>query len=189
MKQGKVVYCSNCPREQSRKRKRSTKDASRSRSRSNFSDDNDDDDIPQPGALKPDITFFGEKLDESFFRRFQQQDQKLVDLVIVIGTSLKVSPVSEIPTAVPPNIPQLYIGRELVKHVEFDVTMLGDCDDVVQELANRAAWPLECKGLQRKELDISEVQPAVWKIRPKVDVASSDAPATEPEQSPEPERV
>jgi len=36
-----------------------------------------------------------------------------VDLVVVIGTSLKVAPVSEVVGILPPDIPQLYISREV----------------------------------------------------------------------------
>ena len=40
-------------------------------------------------------------------------DRDVVDLVIVIGTSLKVAPVSEVVGILPPDIPQLYISREV----------------------------------------------------------------------------
>ena len=41
------------------------------------------------GTMKPDITFFGENLPEPFFKAIKQ-DVSRCDLVIVIGTSLKV---------------------------------------------------------------------------------------------------
>lgn len=41
-------------------------------------------------------------------------DRDLVDLVVVIGTSLKVAPVSEVVGILPKNVPQLYISREVV---------------------------------------------------------------------------
>lgn len=44
---------------------------------------------------QPDITFFGEKLNDEFDRLFFA-DRDEVDLLLIIGTSLKVSPVSEI---------------------------------------------------------------------------------------------
>jgi len=44
---------------------------------------------------KPDITFFGEKLSDEFDHRLAE-DRFKVDLLLVIGTSLKVSPVAEI---------------------------------------------------------------------------------------------
>jgi len=66
-----------------------------------------------------------------------------VDLVIVIGTSLKVAPVSEVVPFLPPNIPQIYISRTPVSHVNFDIDLLGDCDIVVSELCRRAGWDLD----------------------------------------------
>ncbi len=45
--------------------------------------------------LQPDITFFGEKLTDDFDKALLE-DRPQVDLLLVIGTSLKVSPVSEI---------------------------------------------------------------------------------------------
>lgn len=44
---------------------------------------------------QPDITFFGEKLSDEFDRSLLA-DRQEIDLLIVIGTSLKVSPVSDI---------------------------------------------------------------------------------------------
>lgn len=102
----------------------------------------EDSDIPEPGVMKPDITFFGEPLPDKFSERLTKHDKNLVDLVIVIGTSLKVAPVSEIVPYLPAEIPQIYISRTPVTHVNFDVVMLGDCDVVVAELCRLAGWDL-----------------------------------------------
>lgn len=45
--------------------------------------------------LQPDITFFGEKLADEFDKAVLV-DRDLLDLLIVIGTSLKVAPVADI---------------------------------------------------------------------------------------------
>ena len=93
-----------------------------------------------------------------------------MDFVIVIGTSLKVAPVAEIPQALPGGVPQIYISREVshpavhpkhfippsspkimantsplqpAGHINFDVELLGDCDVVVTELCRRAGWDLK----------------------------------------------
>ena len=63
--------------------------------------------------LQPDITFFGEPLPPTFNARLVNHDRNLVDLVLVIGTSLKVAPVSEIVGYLPANVPQIYISREV----------------------------------------------------------------------------
>jgi NAD-dependent histone deacetylase SIR2 len=95
------------------------------------------------GVMKPDITFFGEPLPDEFSKRLTEHDRERVDLVIVIGTSLKVAPVSEVVPFLPPNVPQIYISRTPVSHVNFDIDLLGDCDVVVAELCRRAGWDLE----------------------------------------------
>lgn len=62
-------------------------------------------------CFQPDITFFGEDLPDEFGRRLVHHDRERADLVIVIGTSLKVAPVAEVPGVLPRNVPQIYISR------------------------------------------------------------------------------
>lgn len=94
------------------------------------------------GIMKPDITFFGEDLPSAFANRLTKHDQYKADLLVVIGTSLKVAPVAEVPAFLPRHIPQIVISREAVNHHMFDIDLLGDCDVVVAELARRAGWDL-----------------------------------------------
>ncbi|GAW14272.1 hypothetical protein ANO14919_036720 [Xylariales sp. No.14919] len=154
IKAGKIPRCGRCITALKSKgigplkRKRSSNSASK-RSRRNFEDFDDDDDddgvynIPQAGVMKPDITFFGEPLPDEFSKRLVKHDRNLVDLVIVIGTSLKVAPVSEVVPFLPSHIPQIYISRTPVSHINFDIDLLGDCDVVVAELCRRAGWDLD----------------------------------------------
>ncbi|KAI0441456.1 DHS-like NAD/FAD-binding domain-containing protein [Xylaria telfairii] len=154
IKAGKIPRCGKCITALRSKgigplkRKRSSNGTSK-KSRRNFEgfdDDDDDDDgtydIPQAGVMKPDITFFGEPLPDEFSKRLVKHDRNLVDLVIVIGTSLKVAPVSEVVPFLPAHIPQIYISRTPVSHINFDIDLLGDCDVVVAELCRRAGWDL-----------------------------------------------
>ena len=67
----------------------------------------------------------------------------LVDLVLVIGTSLKVAPVSEVVGVIPPQVPQIFISREPCGHAEFDIDLLGDCDVVLEALCRVAGWRLD----------------------------------------------
>ncbi|PNS19917.1 hypothetical protein CAC42_7884 [Sphaceloma murrayae] len=148
VKAHKVPKCQACERvlriQQPKKRKRGSANSSRTR-KSGFSDDDSDGefDIPQPGVMKPGITFFGEKLPNNFFDRLTDVDKDLVDLVVVIGTSMKVAPVNEIPNFVPASVPHIYISREPVTHINFDIQLVGYCDDVVSELARRAGWAID----------------------------------------------
>jgi len=109
-------------------------------------DSNSDSEFDTPpasgGVMKPDIIFFGEPLPDSFSKRLTEHDRDLVDLVIVIGTSLKVAPVSELVPFLPASTPQINISRTGVPHVNFDIDLLGDCDIVVAELCRRAGWDL-----------------------------------------------
>ncbi|KAI0377739.1 SIR2-domain-containing protein [Hypomontagnella monticulosa] len=129
------------------KRKRSYNKSTAKKGRRRSSDDDDDDDeqydIPTAGVMKPDITFFGEELPDEFSQRLVKHDRDIVDLVIVIGTSLKVAPVSEVVPYLPPHIPQIYISRTPVSHINFDIDLLGDCDVIVAELCRRAGWDLD----------------------------------------------
>ncbi len=149
------------------KRKRSKNGIEKKRQRRfgatpNSSSD-EDDDVPEPGVMKPDITFFGEALPDTFSERLTNHDKDLVDLVIVIGTSLKVAPVSEVVPYLPDNIPQMYISRTPVAHVEFDIDMLGDCDVVVAELCRRAGWDLQHEMIpqdQKVDVETHEALPS-----------------------------
>ena len=151
LKAGRVARCDRCIRtlRQSKpggiKRKRSNAALLGRKRRQEYEDSSDEEDfdIAVAGVMKPDITFFGEDLPATFHNRLANHDRDLVDLVLVIGTSLKVAPVSEVVGFLPPGIPQMYISREPCSHVDFDVDMLGNCDTVVAELCRRAGWELE----------------------------------------------
>ncbi|KAF2496189.1 SIR2-domain-containing protein [Lophium mytilinum] len=166
-----VAYCERCkaqlreddlkvPRP-GMKRKRSSNGTKGKRKPAGADDDDDSDgayDIPQPGVMKPDITFFGEGLPQEFFDRLREQDRDKADLVIVIGTSMKVAPVSEIPQIIPPDVPQIYISRDPIHHINFDINLLGDCDAVVGELCRRAGWTLNHKMLDKdQKVDVEPV--------------------------------
>ncbi|VBB79989.1 NAD-dependent histone deacetylase Pasir2 [Podospora comata] len=149
IKAGKIPRCRKCPSGQSRSqsRKRKTANSSNSKRRRDFDRDSNSDSefdlvSSSAGVMKPDIIFFGEPLPDEFSQRLTQHDVDRVDLVIVIGTSLKVAPVSEVVPYLPSHIPQIYISREAIGHNNFDIDLLGDCDVVVAELCRRAGWEL-----------------------------------------------
>ncbi|KAF8422055.1 DHS-like NAD/FAD-binding domain-containing protein [Tirmania nivea] len=159
---GRVAKCDMCLRKATeaakvgRKRKRgggqksgreSTGSIGGGGRKQRYSEDSsaDEDEImfQEAGVMKPDITFFGEHLPASFHDRLIDHDREKCDLLICIGTSLKVAPVSEIIGFLPPNVPQIYISKTPVTHVEFDVELLGSCDDVVFELCRLMNWELK----------------------------------------------
>jgi NAD-dependent SIR2 family protein deacetylase len=135
-------------------------------------DDEDDDDeqlppvstpLPIPPVMKPDIVFFGEDLPDEFHSNLEL-DKPECDLLLVIGSSLRVRPVSLIPGKtlpfcsilatefkcycsisnfvptsdftgmLPPGVPQILINRESLSHCRFDVELLGNCDEIMSQL-------------------------------------------------------
>lgn len=92
-------------------------------------------DLVASGIMKPDIVFFGEGLPDSFHEAMAE-DKCKADLILVIGSSLKVRPVALIPSSLPPHVPQILINREPLPHCHFDVELLGDCDVIINHLCH-----------------------------------------------------
>ena len=99
------------------------------------------------GVMKPNIKFFGEKLD-SRVGTFLKKDKGNVDLILVFGTSLKVAPISHVLDWLGEDVPRVLINRERLD-VSFDLELLGDCDVVVQ---------LICDLLDGKKSDVKSTQ-------------------------------
>lgn len=110
---------------------------------------NENDTAPEDGlgVMKPNIVFFGEQLGADFHNSLDY-DKNHVDLLIVIGSSLKVRPVALIPKSIPPNIPQILINKEPLDHMTFDIELLGNSDDIIQELCLRLGdkWTDICEA-------------------------------------------
>ena len=62
--------------------------------------------------MKPDIVFFGESLPSEFFENLENDFEKC-DLLIVIGTSLKVYPFAALTGFVSKECPRVLINRDL----------------------------------------------------------------------------
>ncbi|GMK54684.1 hypothetical protein CspeluHIS016_0112700 [Cutaneotrichosporon spelunceum] len=95
----------------------------------------------EPGIIKPDIVFFGQAL-ESAFDEHLFRDRDEVDLLVVIGTSLKVAPVSEVLSHIPHSVPQIFINLTPVTHMRPDIMLLGDADSIVSYLSRELGWEL-----------------------------------------------
>mmetsp|Transcript_25144 Transcript_25144/g.38551 ORF Transcript_25144/g.38551 Transcript_25144/m.38551 type:complete len:309 (+) Transcript_25144:112-1038(+) len=90
------------------------------------------------GYVKPDIVFFGESLPDRF-HRLLKQDRKQADLLIIMGTSLQVAPVSLIPNMVSCN--RVLFNREKVLSLKSgDHFIEGDCDANVEKLCDFLGW-------------------------------------------------
>jgi len=99
------------------------------------------------GLCKPDITFFGEDLPKRF-AELKEEDFSVCDLLIVMGTSLKVAPFCNLVADVGMLIPRLLInlseidGFFLFKHEKNyrDVFEKNTCDAGVQRLVDLCGW-------------------------------------------------
>lgn len=100
------------------------------------------------GFVKPDIVFFGEGLPERY-GRLLRRDLNQVDLLLIMGTSLSVAPVSMVPEMV--SCKRVLINRELVGNIskKRDVFLEGDCDDTVQILSRLLQWQDDLLALNK----------------------------------------
>lgn len=129
----------------STRRSVSHKMGSKKRKRSSPEENND---VPPciSGLLKPDIVFFGEGITD--YDRDLKQHLKTVDLLLIIGTSLTVGPVNEMPFELPDGIPQIWVSNQSLKNksLDVDIQLIGKCDLVIEELCERAGWGTKLKN-------------------------------------------
>ncbi|GAA6022720.1 hypothetical protein JCM10207_008077 [Rhodosporidiobolus poonsookiae] len=142
--------------------------------------------------IKPDITFFGEALSDEFDRSLLA-DRDEVDLCIVMGTSLRVSPVAQLPSHLPHSIPQILINRDPVAHHQFDVCLLGDGDTIVKWLCEELSKPApagDTEDEQKDPLPPAEAAGDLWNLDKRVPVATPPHPspsssAVDPQPAPD----
>ena len=110
--------------------------------------------------VKPDITFFGERLPQRFFD-LRLSDFAKCDLLIVMGTALQVAPFRDLVKFVGPEVPRLLINRHLVGGPSEDLISAGlyetdsmalDCDAGVRELAKALGWADALEERMRKSV-------------------------------------
>jgi len=111
------------------------------------------------GVIKPDIVFFGENLPLRFFT-CSKEDFKRCDLLLILGTSLKVQPFASLVDKVNSTTPRVLINREKVgtstpmlallgmgaglsydsPSNTRDIFVQGDCDEGTRKLAALIGW-------------------------------------------------
>ncbi|PBK65883.1 SIR2-domain-containing protein [Armillaria solidipes] len=138
----KVPLCPACnPSTLSpKKKKKTSKKKAKGQWDSDVSDESDGPEYP-PGIMKPDITFFGEKLSDQFDHAVEA-DRTQLDLLLVIGTSLKVSPVADLLSHIPHSVPQILINKTPIKHINPDIVLLGNADTIINHLCSELDWEL-----------------------------------------------
>ncbi|KAL0066069.1 NAD-dependent histone deacetylase sir2 [Marasmius tenuissimus] len=139
----KVPLCPECNAPTTQPKPKKTKKSKKKAKGEWDSDEEDESDAPTypPGIMKPDITFFGEKLSDEFDTSLEQ-DRHNVDLLMVIGTSLKVAPVADLLSYLPHSIPQILINKTPIRHINPDIVLLGNADDIVVHLCEQLGWEL-----------------------------------------------
>lgn len=101
----------------------------------------EEDDETYRGLVKPDIVFFGERLPVSFATSFHLIAE--ADLVIVMGTALKVFPFAFLVTEVGADVPFVLINRENpgIQKENF-LFLQGDIQETLKEIVAEAQWQL-----------------------------------------------
>lgn len=120
------------------------------------------------GVIKPDITFFGEDLPKLYYKSIKQ-DISQCDMIIVIGTSLKVEPVASIVDRVAKKVPKILINRDAIPDRDFDLTFLGDCDNVTSYISQRlgSGWkiPNERYNPQQKlTCEVTDLDENIYRV-------------------------
>jgi len=100
--------------------------------------------------VKPDITFFGERLPMNMYQVAQSTSED-TDLLIIIGTSLSVAPFNKVVDTVDDrDIPKVLINLENTDLVGYDfddkhlhperLFLQGHCQDIILEIAEECGW-------------------------------------------------
>lgn len=84
-------------------------------------------------VLAPDIVLYQQKVR---LKKQHAAEVSRADLVVVVGTSLDVEPLSSFHTLAKPGVPRIFINFERIAKAEstMDVCFLGTADDIVEAL-------------------------------------------------------
>lgn len=112
-------------------------------------------------AVKPSIVLFKSSLPKAFFMNVPRDIQD-VDLLIVMGTSLRVAPACSLVPQVPKSALRVLVNREEAGDhlgIIFDKSLSkrdyfaqGECDDVLLELMDHLDWIEDLKPLLSGEM-------------------------------------
>lgn len=110
------------------------------------------------GAIKPDVVFFGQSLP----KEFDEKEKTVIpeaDLMLVMGTSLKVAPCSTLPRSVKAGIPRMLMNMEKAGDMgnrDEDICILSSCDDAVREFADALGWRDELETIWKDAVEAKE---------------------------------
>ena len=121
-------------------------------------------------VVRPDIVLFGESLPDRFHNNLSA-DFSSCDLLIVLGTSLAVSPFNTLVAKTKPGVPRIYINKtkpgkvegvfgwllSLSTDVSFsrenDLYLQGYCDDIVLQICKDSNWSDDLSQIQVQSLE------------------------------------
>eukprot|EP01083_Nonionella_stella_P018331 51095_1 len=117
------------------------------------------------GYVKPNCVLFGQDLPPKYYDAVDKF--KSIDLLIVLGTSLSVKPVSNLPNQVSANairaVFNLELNDEIKQIFEFDaqknqrdVFIAGKCDESIEELCKLLKWEKELKQIYQTSNQIAK---------------------------------
>jgi len=109
------------------------------------------------GTVKPNITFFGESLPERFFTCADEDFDKC-DLLIIMGTSLKVMPFASLVNHVSGECPRVLINRDEAKFTGKDnvrdVFLKGDTDTFCKQIVKKVGWQAEFDEISKTKISL-----------------------------------
>lgn len=123
------------------------------------------------GVVKPDIVFFGESLPRAYTTHVKCDfaSRQPVDLLLVIGTSLKVRPVCNLVDRVPYTCPRVLINAHAVGPFKnlcdanirdvttwSDTLILDDCQSACRKIIAALGWTDELTELLERNNDAEE---------------------------------
>jgi NAD+-dependent protein deacetylase SIR2 len=110
-------------------------------------------------VLRPNIVFFDENLPHRYGERLRA-DKERVDLLIIIGTSLEIKPLSKLPLEESiKDKPMIWINQTTsTGKFQPAIQLLGKCDIVVEELARRLGWDFDHEMLQRRNPQVEVME-------------------------------
>ena len=117
-------------------------------------------------TVKPAIVLFRSSLPRIFFEKVPE-DVEDVDMLIIIGTSLKVAPANSLVWRVPRSALRLLVNREIVgqflgmefgEEAERDVFAEGDIDSSLLDLIEELGWLEDLRDLVNGQLPESSTE-------------------------------
>eukprot|EP00192_Tetraselmis_astigmatica_P019388 CAMPEP_0117686520 /NCGR_PEP_ID=MMETSP0804-20121206/22508_1 /TAXON_ID=1074897 /ORGANISM="Tetraselmis astigmatica, Strain CCMP880" /LENGTH=220 /DNA_ID=CAMNT_0005498247 /DNA_START=130 /DNA_END=788 /DNA_ORIENTATION=- len=107
-------------------------------------------------AVKPDTVLYGRTLPERLFT-CSESDMAEVDVLIVAGTSLTVSPANSLVSMVPETCVRVVVNVDAVgaelgidygPASERDIFLAGPCDDVLLQLGKALGWKADLRAFR-----------------------------------------